>query len=81
MQRIGYTKGPSASELEAFNKIFNGNLTASNAEVLEALFPDNEKGSSRQTRRRKATSWIAPLRRFWLFFHLCNIETRGPLLG
>jgi hypothetical protein len=64
MQRMGYIKGPSvpsASELEAFDNIFNGNLTASN---VEALFPDGEKGSSRQPRRRKATSWVAPLRRF-----------------
>ena len=40
-QRMGYTKGlsaPSASELEAFDNIFDGNLTASNVEVLDALF-------------------------------------------
>ena len=51
MQRMGYSRGPSApsaSELEAFDKIFDGNLTASNAEVLEGLFPDGGKGSSRQ---------------------------------
>jgi len=56
MQRMSYTKGPSASstsELEAFDKIFDGNLTASNA---EALFSNGGKGSSRQPRRRKATS-------------------------
>ena len=59
MQRMSYTKGPSApstSELEAFDKIFDGNLTASNAEALEALFLNSGKGSSRQPRRRKATS-------------------------
>jgi hypothetical protein len=80
MQHMGYTKGPSApsaSELEAFDKIFNGNLTASNAEALKVLFPDGGK----QLRRHKTTSWVAPLCRFLLFFHLCNIETRGSLLG
>jgi hypothetical protein len=41
MQRMGYTKGlsmPSASELEAFDKIFDDNLTASNTEALDTLF-------------------------------------------
>jgi hypothetical protein len=55
---MGYTKGPStpsASELEAFDKIFNGNLTVFNVEALVALFPDSGKGLSRQPRRRKAT--------------------------
>ena len=59
MQRMGYTKGPSASsasELETFDKLFDGNLTMSEAEALDALFPAAEKGSSRQPRRRKATS-------------------------
>jgi len=48
---MGYTKSPSAtsaSELEAFDKIFDGNLTASNVEALDALFPDGGKGSSMQ---------------------------------
>jgi hypothetical protein len=56
---MGYTKGPlapSASELETFNKLFNGNLTASNAEAMDALFPAVGKGSSRQPRRYKPTS-------------------------
>jgi hypothetical protein len=47
MQRIGYTKGPSASsasELEAFDKVFDDNLTASNVEALDALFSDGGKG-------------------------------------
>ena len=59
MQRMGYSRGPStpsALELEAFDKLFDGNLTASNTEALDTLFPDVEKGSSRQPRRRKATS-------------------------
>ena len=59
MQRMGYTKGPSASsalELEAFDKLFDGNLTASNVQALDALFLAVGKGSSRQPRRRKATS-------------------------
>jgi hypothetical protein len=56
---MGYTKGPSApsaSELEAYDKLFDGNLTASNAEALDALFPSLRKGSSRQPQRCKATS-------------------------
>jgi hypothetical protein len=59
MQRMGYTKGSSASsalELETFDKIFDSNLTASNVEALGALFPDGGKGSSRQPQRRKITS-------------------------
>ena len=59
MQRMGYTKGPSvpsASELEAFDKLFDGNLTVSEAEAMDALFPTVGKGPSRQPRRRKATS-------------------------
>jgi hypothetical protein len=58
-QRIGYTKGPpapSASELETFDKLFDGNLTASEAEALDTLFLAAGKGSSRQPQRRKATS-------------------------
>jgi hypothetical protein len=59
MQCMGYTKGPSApsaSELEVFDKIFDGNMIASNVEALDALFLNGGKGSSRQPRRRKATS-------------------------
>ena len=55
MQRIGYIKGPSASEVEAFDKLFDGNLTVSEAEVMDVLFPAIGKGSSRQLRRCKAT--------------------------
>ena len=46
MQRMGYTKGrttPFVSELEAFDKLFDGNLTTSNAEALDALFSALEK--------------------------------------
>ena len=42
MQRMGFTKGPSApsmSELEAYDKLFGGDLTASEAEALDELFP------------------------------------------
>jgi hypothetical protein len=59
MQRMGYIKGssaPSASEVEAFDKLFDGNLTTSKAEAMDALFLAVEKGPSRQLRRRKATS-------------------------
>jgi hypothetical protein len=48
---MGYTKGPlasSASKLETFDKLFDGNLTASNAEALDTLFAAVGKGSSRQ---------------------------------
>jgi hypothetical protein len=48
---MGYTKGlsaPSASELENFDKLFDSNLTTSNAEASDALFPAIGKGSSRQ---------------------------------
>ena len=38
MQRMGYTRGPSALELEAFDRLFNGNLTASEAKALDELF-------------------------------------------
>ena len=57
-QRMCYTKGPSAtsaSEVEAFDKIFDANLTASNVEALDALFPNGGKGSSRKPRRRKVS--------------------------
>jgi hypothetical protein len=56
---MGYTKGPSApsaSELETFDQVFDGNLAVFNVEALDALFPDGGKGSSRQPRRPKATS-------------------------
>ena len=42
MQRMGFTKGPStssASELAAYDKLFGGDLTASEAEALDELFP------------------------------------------
>ena len=58
MQRMGYTRdpsAPSASELEAFDRLFDGNLTASKAEALDELFPAVGKAPSRQPRRRKAT--------------------------
>ena len=51
MQRLGYTKCPvalSASELEAFDKNFDDNLTASNVEALGVLFLNGGKGSSSQ---------------------------------
>ena len=73
MQRMGYIRdpsAPSASELEAFDRLFDGNLTASEAEALDELFPAVGKAASKQPRRRKATK----LRRYWLFL-LCNIET------
>jgi len=52
---MGFSKGPSApsaSELEAYEKLFGGDLTASEAEALDELFPV----VSRQSRRCKATS-------------------------
>ena len=56
MQRMGYTKGPSApsaSELVAYDKLFEGDLTASEAEALDELF---SAVRSRQPRGRKAIS-------------------------
>jgi hypothetical protein len=56
MQRMGFTKGPSTpsvSELEAYDKLFSGDLTASEAEALDELFPAVR---FRQPRRRKAIS-------------------------
>jgi hypothetical protein len=82
MQRMACTKGPSesfASELETFDKLFDGNRTATNAEAPDALFPVVEKDSFKQPRRRKATSYLAKLRWYWLLF-LCNIEIRCHLL-
>jgi len=46
MDCIKSPSAPSTSELEAFDRIFDGNLTASNIEALDALFPDGGKGSS-----------------------------------
>ena len=51
MKRMGYIKGPlapSASEVEAFDSLFDGNLTASEAEAMDALFPAVGKGPSMQ---------------------------------
>jgi hypothetical protein len=59
MQRMGYTEGlsvPSALELKTFDRLFDGNRTASEAEALDELFPAIGKALSRQPRRRKATS-------------------------
>ena len=59
MQRMDYIEGPSApsaSEVEAFDKLFDSNLTASEAEAMGALFLTVEKGSSRKLQRRRATS-------------------------
>ena len=56
MQRMGFTKGPStpsASELEACDRLFGGDLTVSEAEVLDEFFPVVQ---ARQPQRRKATS-------------------------
>ena len=75
MQRMGYTKGPSApsaSELEAFNNIFDGNLTAFNVEALDALFPNSGKGSSRQLRRCKTTPRSHRCVGFGRFFYVIS---------
>jgi hypothetical protein len=39
---MGYIKDPSAqsaSEVETFDRLFDSNLTASEAEAMDALFP------------------------------------------
>jgi hypothetical protein len=59
MQRMSYIKSPSApsvSEVEAFDSLFDGSLTALEAEAMDALFSAVGKGPSRQLRGRKATS-------------------------
>ena len=42
MQRMGFTKGPSTSstsELAAYDKLFSGDLTTSEADAPDELFP------------------------------------------
>jgi len=75
MQRMGYTRhlsAPSALELEAFDRLFDGNLTVSKAEALDKLFPTVGKAPSRQPRRCKGTSWVTKLHRYWLFFYVIS---------
>ena len=51
MQHMGYTRdssAPSASELEAFHGLFDGNLTTSEAEALDELFSAIGNAPSRQ---------------------------------
>jgi hypothetical protein len=46
---MGYIKGlsaPSALEVEAFGRLFDGNLTASEAEAMDVLFPAVRKGQA-----------------------------------
>ena len=53
MQRMGYIKpgeAPSASAIEKFEKLLGGDLTAEEAEALDAIAP------AAQPRRRKAIS-------------------------
>jgi hypothetical protein len=79
MQRVGYTKDPSAqssSELKAFDKIFDSNLTAFTAEALE----DSGNGSSSSREGARPPSGSHPYVGL-VVFHFCNIETRGLLLG
>jgi hypothetical protein len=64
------------SELESFDKIFDGNLIASNVEALDALFLDGEKSSSRKPWRRRALPRLQ-LYVVLVVFHLYNIDTRG----
>jgi hypothetical protein len=54
-----YNKGlfaPSASELETFDRLLDGNMTVSEAEALDKLFPTVGKAPSRQPCTRKGTS-------------------------
>jgi hypothetical protein len=53
MQRMGYIKpgeAPSASGIEKYEKLLGGDMTAKEAEALDALLP------AAQPRRRKANS-------------------------
>jgi hypothetical protein len=48
---MGYIKGPpvpSTSEVEAFDRLFDGNLIASEAEAMDVLFLAVGKDRSRQ---------------------------------
>jgi hypothetical protein len=77
MQRMGYTKGPSvpsASELEAFDRIFDGNLTVSEAEALNELFLAVGKAPSRQPRDTRPPPRSQSCVDIGCFL-LCNIET------
>jgi hypothetical protein len=56
MQRIDYTKGSLVPYVEAFDKLFNDNLIASNAETLDALFPTVEMDYSRAVKRQSCVS-------------------------
>ena len=56
MQRMCFTKGPSmpsALELAAYDKLFGGDLTASEAKALDEVFLAVR---SRQPRGHKSTS-------------------------
>ena len=56
MERMGFTKGPStssASELAAYDKLFGGDLTTSEAKALDELFLAVR---SKQPRGHKSTS-------------------------
>jgi hypothetical protein len=53
MKRMGYIKpgkAPSALAIEKYEKLLGGDMTAEEAEALDALLP------AAQPRRRKATS-------------------------
>jgi len=60
MQRIDYTKGSLVPYVEAFDKLFNGNLIASNAETLDALFSNCWNGLFQGREEAK-------LCQYWLF--------------
>ena len=83
MQRTGYTKGlsaPSSSELEAFDKLFDSNMTASNAKALDALFPAVGNGrpySHEDVRPPPRSQSCVDIG----CFLLCNIESICLLLG
>ena len=83
MHHMSYTRDPSvpsASELEAFDRLFDCNLTASEAETLDELFPAIER--ARPSSRKDARP---PLRSQSCVdigcFLLCNIESICLLLG
>jgi hypothetical protein len=54
--QVELSSAPSASELKTFDRLFDGNMTTSEAEALDELFPAIGKAPSRQPRRRKGTS-------------------------
>ena len=69
MQRMGYIKpgeAPSAAAIEKYERLLGGDMTAEEAEALDAIAPAS------QLRRRKATSQVVPERQLRLFLYVIS---------